>query len=59
MVGQTGAFLYIPLMSRVLRLPLKICVGTTLAVVGCAAVSGLAGKIAASAIKMAWDVFVP
>lgn len=45
MVGQSGAFLVLPAMVRVLKVPLRTAIGTTLAVVVLAALAGTAGKL--------------
>jgi uncharacterized membrane protein YfcA len=44
LVGAGGAFILIPLMLHVLRIPLRVVVGTSLAIVAAAALAGLAGK---------------
>ncbi|RMF23999.1 MAG: sulfite exporter TauE/SafE family protein [Deltaproteobacteria bacterium] len=50
MVGQSGAFLVIPGMIHVLRVPVRVAIGTTLAVVLLAAIAGTAGKMATGQI---------
>ena len=50
MVGQSGAFMVVPGMIHVLRVPVRTAVGTTLAVVFLAALAGTAGKLAAGQI---------
>jgi len=44
LVGAGGAFILIPLMLHVLRIPLRVVVGTSLAIVAASALAGLAGK---------------
>lgn len=46
MVGQSGAFLTIPLMVQVLRIPVRLAIGSSLAVTFCAAAAGSVGKLA-------------
>ncbi len=45
MVGQSGAFILIPVMLHVLRVPTRVTIGTSLGVVLCAAAAGTAGKV--------------
>lgn len=44
LVGAGGAFILIPLMLHVLRIPLRVVVGTSLAIVAASALAGLVGK---------------
>jgi len=53
LVGQSGAFILIPLLIHVLRIPTRIAIGTSLAVVFCAACAGALGKIAAGQVPFA------
>jgi uncharacterized membrane protein YfcA len=46
MVGQGGAFITIPLLLYVLKIPLRVALGSTLAIGLFSASAGLAGKIA-------------
>ncbi len=46
MVGQSGAFLTIPLLLQVLRLPMRLAIGSSLAITFCAALAGSFGKLA-------------
>ncbi len=46
MVGQGGAFITIPMMLYVLRIPLRVALGSTLAIGLFSSSAGLAGKIA-------------
>jgi uncharacterized membrane protein YfcA len=49
MVGQSGAFLTIPLLIHVLRMPVRLAIGSSLGITFCAALAGSAGKIAGGA----------
>ncbi|MEW6747179.1 MAG: sulfite exporter TauE/SafE family protein [Planctomycetota bacterium] len=53
MVGQSGAFLTIPLLVHVLRLPVRLAIGSSLGITFCAALAGSLGKIAGGA-PMVW-----
>jgi len=46
MVGQSGAFLTIPLLVQVLRVPVRLAIGSSLAITFCAAFAGSFGKLA-------------
>ena len=46
MVGQSGAFLTIPLLVQVLRIPVRLAIGSSLAITFCAALAGSFGKLA-------------
>ena len=50
LVGQSGAFILIPLLSHVIGVPTRVAIGTSLAVVFCAASTGTLGKIAAGQV---------
>ena len=45
MVGQSGAFLTIPLLIHVLKLPVRVAIGSSLGITFSAAVAGSAGKL--------------
>ncbi len=45
LIGAGGAFILIPLMLYVLRIPLRVVVGTSLAIVAASAIAGLVGKV--------------
>jgi uncharacterized membrane protein YfcA len=45
MVGQGGAFIIIPILLYVLKIPLRVALGSTLAIGLFSAIAGLAGKI--------------
>jgi uncharacterized membrane protein YfcA len=53
MVGQSGAFLTIPLLIHVLRLPVRLAIGSSLGITFCAALAGSVGKIVGGA-PMVW-----
>ena len=44
MVGQSGAFLTIPLLVHVLRMPTRLAIGSSLGITFCAALAGSFGK---------------
>lgn len=46
MVGQGGAFIVIPILLYILKIPLRVALGSTLAIGLFSATAGLAGKIA-------------
>jgi uncharacterized membrane protein YfcA len=46
MVGQSGAFLTIPLLVQVLHIPVRLAIGTSLLITFCAALAGSFGKLA-------------
>jgi uncharacterized protein len=52
LVGQGGSFILIPLMLHVLRLPTRIVVGSSLALVFLASLSGFAGKVATGQVPL-------
>ena len=52
MVGQAGAFLTIPLMLYVLRIPLRVAVGSTLAIGLFSSTATLIGKIATGQVRV-------
>ena len=45
MVGQSGAFLTIPLLVQTLRLPVRLAIGSSLGITFCAALAGSFGKL--------------
>ncbi len=45
LVGAGGAFLLVPVLVGLLRIPMRLSIGTSLAMVGMAAVSGFVGKV--------------
>jgi len=56
MVGQSGAFILIPAMLHVLRVPTRVTIGTSLGVVLCAAAAGTVGKVATGQVDFALAV---
>jgi uncharacterized membrane protein YfcA len=53
MVGQGGAFIIIPLLLYVLKIPLRVALGSTLAIGLFSSAAGLAGKIATGQVPVA------
>jgi uncharacterized membrane protein YfcA len=53
MVGQGGAFIVIPLLLYVLKIPLRVALGSTLAIGLFSSSAGLAGKIATGQVPFA------
>jgi uncharacterized membrane protein YfcA len=51
MVGQGGAFILIPLMLYLLKLPFRVVIGSSLAIVACSAMASFAGKIIAGQVS--------
>jgi uncharacterized membrane protein YfcA len=43
-VGAGGAFLLVPVMVGVMRIPMRLSIGTSLAMVGMSAIAGFIGK---------------
>jgi uncharacterized membrane protein YfcA len=50
MVGQGGAFITIPVLLFVLRVPLRVALGSTLAIGVLSATAGLVGKVATAQV---------
>jgi uncharacterized membrane protein YfcA len=44
MVGQSGAFMTVPLLIHVLRMPTRLAIGSSLGITFCAALAGSFGK---------------
>lgn len=57
MVGQTAAVITMPLLTHVVRLPLRIAIGSGLAITFCAALGGSIGKQAAGQVD--WVLVLP
>jgi uncharacterized membrane protein YfcA len=57
MVGQTAAVITMPLLIHVVRLPLRIAIGSGLAITFCAALGGSIGKQAAGQVD--WALVLP
>jgi uncharacterized membrane protein YfcA len=58
MVGQGGAFITIPIMLYVLRIPLRVALGSTLAIGLFSATAGIAGKVATGQIPFIFAVLL-
>lgn len=56
MVGQGGAFIIIPILLYVLKIPLRVAFGSTLAIGLFSATAGLAGKIATGQVPFYMSV---
>ena len=52
MVGQSGAFMVVPAMIRLLKIPLRTALGSTLVVVLLASIAGTTGKLLAGQIVL-------
>jgi uncharacterized membrane protein YfcA len=52
LVGAGGAFLTVPVMIALLRLPVRLAIGTSLAVTGMSAVTGVLGKALTAQIPL-------
>jgi len=52
LVGAGGAFLITPVLLGLLRLPLRLSIGTSLAIAGIAAVAGFLGKLVTSQVPL-------
>ncbi|RJQ45732.1 MAG: sulfite exporter TauE/SafE family protein [Gaiellales bacterium] len=57
LVGQSGAFIIIPFLLYVLRLPLRVALGSSLGIVLLAAMTGTAGKIMAGQVDYSMALF--
>ena len=53
LVGAGGAFLLVPLLLYVVGIPIRITIGSSLAITAFAAVSGVAGKLATGQVPLA------
>jgi len=56
MVGQGGAFIIIPILLYVLKIPLRVALGSTLAIGLFSSTAGLAGKIATGQVPFSISV---
>ncbi len=52
MIGQGGSFLLVPLMIRVLKVPTRVAIGSSLALVLLSSAAGLAGKLATAQVPL-------
>ncbi|MBI3911351.1 MAG: sulfite exporter TauE/SafE family protein [Armatimonadetes bacterium] len=50
LVGQSGAFIIVPILLRVLKIPTRVALGSSLGIVFLAALAGVAGKAATAQI---------
>lgn len=57
MVGQSGAFIVIPVMLYVLKIPTRTAIGSSLGIVFLAALAGTAGKIATGQLEYFMALF--
>ena len=57
MVGQSGAFIIIPILLYVLRIPMRTAIGSSLGITFLAALAGSAGKLATHQIDFAMASF--
>lgn len=57
LVGQSGAFLVIPFLLYVLRVPTRVALGSTLGIVLLAAITGTAGKVIAGQVDFYMALF--
>ena len=57
MVGAPGAFIFVPLMIYVLKIPTRITLGSALVIVLIGALSGLAGKV--DTHQIVWGLALP
>jgi uncharacterized membrane protein YfcA len=57
MVGAPGAFIFVPLLIYVLKVPTRITLGSTLVVVLFGAAAGLAGKLGSG--QIVWSLALP
>ena len=52
LVGAGGAFLLVPLLLYVVRVPLRVTIGSSLAITAFASISGVAGKLATGQVAL-------
>ncbi len=58
LVGASGGFLLVPLFIVLLRVPVRVTIGSSLAVTAMASVAGFAGKLATAQVPLWPSVFV-
>ncbi|MCG2710631.1 MAG: sulfite exporter TauE/SafE family protein, partial [Thermodesulfovibrionales bacterium] len=60
LVGQGGAFIIIPTLLYILKIPLRVALGSTLAIGLFSATAGLIGKVATGQVpfSMAWPLIL-
>jgi uncharacterized membrane protein YfcA len=52
LVGAGGAFLLVPVLVGMMRIPLRLSIGTSLAIAGIAAIAGLVGKLVTGQVPL-------
>jgi hypothetical protein len=52
LVGQSGAFLIVPILLRILKIPTRVALGSSLGIVFLAALAGMLGKAATAQIPL-------
>jgi len=52
LVGAGGAFLLVPVLVGMMRVPMRLAIGTSLAMVGMAAVTGFLGKVLTAQVPL-------
>jgi hypothetical protein len=52
LVGAGGAFLLVPVLVAMMRVPLRLSIGTSLAIAGIAALTGFLGKFATGQVPL-------
>jgi uncharacterized protein len=52
LVGAGGAFLLVPVLVGLMRVPMRLAIGTSLAMVGMAAVTGFVGKVLTAQVPL-------
>ncbi|HSR36377.1 MAG TPA: sulfite exporter TauE/SafE family protein, partial [Desulfurivibrionaceae bacterium] len=57
-IGQGGAFIILPLMIHVLKVPVRTAIGTTVAVSFLSAAAGFLGKWGTNQVPLLWGVIV-
>jgi uncharacterized membrane protein YfcA len=57
LVGAGGAFLIMPVLFGVMRIPLRLSIGTSLAIAGVAALAGFVGKLVTAQVSL-WPTVV-
>jgi uncharacterized membrane protein YfcA len=52
LVGASGAFIYVPLLLHVLKIPLRVTLGSTLLIVLFSSLTGMVGKLATGQVPL-------
>jgi hypothetical protein len=58
LVGAGGAFLLVPLLLVVVRVPIRVTIGSSLAITALAATAGVAGKLATHQVPLVPSLLV-